>query len=89
MPLAVLLAAAESEGERRNTLSTSGKIDAVWMSSVWRSRWKSNFVRPAKITRPATAAAQVAADVCAECQAAERQGDDPMTARTPPASHRG
>src|SRR5215471_18385640 len=46
------------ERKNRNTLRTSRKIDAarsgaVRMSSLWRSRWKSKTVSPAKITRPA------------------------------------
>ena len=45
--------------KNRNTFSTSRKIDAASsgaavMSVLVRSRWKSNMVNPAKITRPST-----------------------------------
>ena len=45
--------------KNRNTFSTSRKIDAassgaVAMSVLVRSRWKSNMVNPAKMTRPRT-----------------------------------
>ncbi len=45
--------------KNKNTFSTSRKIDAAksgaeFMSFEVRSRWKSNMVNPAKITRPIT-----------------------------------
>ena len=45
--------------KNRNTFSTSRKIEAassgaVAMSVLVRSRWKSNMVNPAKMTRPST-----------------------------------
>ena len=45
--------------KNRNTFSTSRKIDAArngaeLMSVLVRSRWKSNMVNPAKMTRPST-----------------------------------
>jgi len=45
--------------KNRNTFSTSRKIDAARngaevMSALVRSRWKSNMVNPAKMTRPST-----------------------------------
>jgi len=45
--------------KNRNTFSTSRKIDAASngaaaMSVLVRSRWKSNMVNPAKMTRPST-----------------------------------
>jgi hypothetical protein len=43
--------------KNRNTFSTSRKIDAARngaevMPALVRSRWKSNMVNPAKMTRP-------------------------------------